>query len=142
MQASVIPVRTDDAKWQKYKFTENTACHVVSDPKEEYGKIVLDHTFFINVDNNALKTEMKYAKQDARLLEAKFKYGNVLLGLALLHAGDPSDNDYDDDESQSVQDQIRQVSDAVAPVLLPMIDQLSGLNESELEELGILGEDE
>lgn len=139
---SVIPVRTDDDKWQKYKFTENTSCHVVSDPKEEYGKTVLDHTFFINVDNNALKTEMKYSRQDARLLEAKFKYGNVLLGLALLHADDPSDNDYDDDESQSVQDQIRQVSDAVAPVLLPMIDQLSGLNESELEELGILGEDE
>ena len=139
---SVIPVRTDDDKWQKYKFNENTACHVVSDPKEEYGKTVLDHTFFINVDNNALKTEMKYSKQDARLLEAKFKYGNVLLGLALLHAGDQSDNDYDDDESQPVQDQIRQVSDAVAPVLLPMIDQLSGLNESELEELGILGEDE
>ena len=100
------------------------------------------------MDNNSLKTEMKYSKQDPRLLEAKFKYGNVLIGLAMLHQADNNigfknrmGNNEDDQQANPVQDQIRQVSEAVAPVLLPMIDQLAGLNEDDIEEFSAIGED-
>lgn len=152
----VISVRENDEHWQKYGFSPSTACHVISDPVIVEGKERLEHTFYINVDNASLKTEMKYTKQDARLLEAKFKYGNVLLGLAMLHDaektgkvqgnGDASSDDrgtdgLSDHNDDSVQDTIRKVSAAVAPVLLPIIDQLSGLSEEHLEELSTSGED-
>lgn len=147
----VIPVREDDVHWRKHKFTPETACHVISDPIEVDGQRREKHTFYINVDNVALKTEMKYSKQDARLLEAKFKYGNVLLGVAMLHAEDsmtsgetalgPSGREAAENGRESIQDQIRRMSTAVAPVLLPMIDQLAGLNEEDLEELSMAGED-
>jgi hypothetical protein len=143
----VEPVRLNDKYWEKYNFTMDTACHVISDPIEVDGKPQLEHVFYINVDNNSLGTEMKYSKQDPRLLEAKFKYGNVLLGLAMLHEDDNNgannklSNDNRDKQSISIQDQIRQVSKAVAPVLLPMIDQLAGLNENDVEGFSEIGED-
>jgi hypothetical protein len=142
----VETVRLNDKYWEKYDFTMDTACHVISDPIEVDGKPQLEHVFYINMDNNSLGTEMKYSKQDPRLLEAKFKYGNVLLGLAMLHedANNGSNNklskDDRDRQSVSIQDQIRKVSEAVAPVLLPMIDQLAGLNENDIEELSMIGD--
>lgn len=143
----VIPVKENDEHWSKHKFTPEVACHVISDLVEDGGKQRLEHTFYINVSNTALLTEMKYSKQDSRLLEAKFKYGNVLLGLAILHSENGSGEAKEveegkEEDGQQVQDRIRQVSTAVAPVLLPMIDQLSGLNEDDLEVLGELGDDD
>jgi len=145
----IVSVKTDDSLWQKYKFTPETACHVIADQIEGDGENQIAHTFYINVDNASLLTEMKYSKQDARLLLAKFKYGNVLLGLAMLHAdradGETTRNGNDSSTESmptlNVYDQIRSVSAATAPVLIPMIDQLSGLDESELGEQGIIGED-
>lgn len=143
----VIPVRENDDCWRKHKFTPEVACHVISDPVPGEGTPhLVEHTFYINVDNTSLKTEMKYSKQDPRLLEAKFKYGNVLLGLAMLHQANGNGNirasNEEGGDGPSVQDRIRHVSSAVAPVLLPMIDQLSGLNEDDLEVLGVIGDDE
>lgn len=144
----VEPVRQDDRYWEKYGFTIDTGCHVISDLIEVDGKEQIEHVFYINMDNNSLRTEMKYSKQDPRLFEAKFKYGNVLLGLAMLHQADDDvevnsseSNDDGDKQADTVQDQIRKVSKAVAPVLLPMIDQLAGLDEDDIEVFSATGED-
>jgi hypothetical protein len=146
----VIPVRENDQHWLKYDFTSRTACHVISDPVEVDGKTRLDHTFYINLDNLSLRTEMKYDNKDKRLLEAKFKYANVLLGLAILHEAEngrlmnASTGGADDGEKAETMDPpaiIRGISEAVAPVLIPLIDQLSGLSAEELEELSTVGDD-
>ena len=144
----VEPVRQDDKYWGKYGFTLDTGCHVISDAIEVDGKEQIEHVFYINMDNNSLRTEMKYSKQDPRLLEAKFKYGNVLLGLAMLHQADNDEvnskasDGIENQQTVTIHDQIRQVSKAVAPVLLPMIDQLAGLNEDDIGTFGMIGEDE
>lgn len=142
-----IPVKENDKHWIRHKFTPDTACHVESDPVEENGKVVEDHTFYINIDNNALKTEMKYSKQDPRLLEAKFKYANVLIGMAMLHddarRNGSAKNEQGEEESENgrVQDKIRAVTQALAPVMIPIIEQLSGLTEDQLEETSTIGDD-
>ena len=141
----VIPVHENDKNWVKYKFEGNTASHVISDPIEIDGKQHLEHIFYINIDNTSLLTEMKYSKQDARLLVAKFKYGNVLLGLAMLHEEEQGNkgkgNETAENENEiSIQDNIRRTTTAVAPVLLPMIDQLSGLREDDMEAFGDIGD--
>ena len=143
----VIPVREGDEHWHRHKFDAGTACHVETDPvTQEDGKSVDQHVFYINCDNASLKTEMKYSKrQNPRLLEAKFKYGNVLLALAMLHEdGKAGDSDTvnssiseESDGQPTIQERIRAYSSAVAPVLLPMIEQLSGLHEDELEDLEV-----
>ena len=130
----MIRVRTDDEMWVKHHFTPDTACHVISDPIDVDGKQELEHTFYINVHNKSLLTEMKHTKQDVSLMEAKFTYANVLFGLAMILDDDQRrKNSKAGDDDVSVQDEIRRMTQAVAPVVLPMIDQLSGLNESELE---------
>ena len=149
-----ILVHENDENWHRHHFTADTACHVISEPVEINGKTMVDHTFYINADNASLKTEMKYSKQDARLLEAKFKYANVLLGLAMLHdaaktgtlrgdlrKSDAANSSGDENGREAVVDTIRRVSAALAPVLLPTIDQLSGLTEESLEEVSASGED-
>ena len=138
---NVITVRSGDEHWERHHFTPDTACHVQTDPvTDEDGKETEEHTFYVNLDNNSLQTEMKYAKQDIRLIEAKFKYANVLLGLAMLHDDEKTRNGEDiKPDDVIVQDKIRVISEAVAPVILPMIDQLSGLDESEFDEIEALG---
>lgn len=145
----VIPVRKGDSRWEKFNFDDYTSTHVISEPVEENGKETVKRTFYINIDNAALQTEMKSSKQDARLLEAKFKYGNVLFGLAILHdreakngstkesssSGQRNANGSGLDNDRSPDDQVRSVTAAVAPVILPMIDQLSGLEEEDLADL-------
>jgi len=149
---NIIPVKESDEFWNRYKFTTHTACHVITDSDEVDGKTQLTHTFYINEDNLALKTEMKYSKQNSGLLWAKFKYANVLIGLAMLHADDfdnqpdsthkKTNSDYEkQNEQETVEDRIRHASSALAPILIPMIDQLSGLNEEEMETLSTIGED-
>jgi hypothetical protein len=140
----VIAVKEGDGHWVKHHFTADTACHVISDPIE--GTSQLEHTFYINVDNISLKTEMKYGKQDPRLLEAKFKYANVLLGLAILHDFQKRDQRApatggEAEDEEAPEDLIRRATAAVAPVILPVIDQLSGLSEEALEEISARGED-
>ena len=151
---TVITVREGDERWQKHEFTTETACLVISEPLDVGGEEQLEHTFYVNVDNNSLKTEMKYSGKDSRLLEAKFKYGVVLLGVAMLHeeyggngkpseAGNSSDGSEDTSGSVvTVQDKIYAFTKAAAPVLLPIIDQLSGLTEEDFEETSEIGDDE
>jgi len=138
----VVPVREGDNNWQRHEFDSGTACHVISDTIPANGKDTIEHTFYINLSNTCLVTEMKYQKVDHRILEAKFKYGNVLLGLAMLHDDENNKENRNGQEKETdVWDEIRRVTSAVSPVLLPMIDQLSGLSEDELEDFGMMGGD-
>jgi len=140
----IVSVREGDSAWLTHKFTASTACVVVSDLIEEN----VEYSFYINLDNDALRTELKYSKQNVQLLEGKFKYGNVLLGLALLEAsrksqkvgGDAERSETDGESEASVEDLIRRLTEAAAPVLIPMIDTLGGLTESDLAEFSEIGD--
>ena len=98
------------------------------------------YDFYINMDNLYLNAELKSGGQDAEIIRARFMYGMVLLGLALLQQeaqGKPdkqATQETEEDENEeggNIEDRVEQFSKAVAPVLLPMIDALGGL---ELEE--------
>ncbi|NOX51988.1 MAG: hypothetical protein GXP16_15840 [Gammaproteobacteria bacterium] len=141
----IISVREGDEIWVRRKFTPATACEVETDevPSEDSDP-GQKHVFYINVDNRALQTEMKYSKQDPRLLEAKFKYGNVLVGLAMLHEAEEQNKGngknpetresiFFQENGNSPEDYVRDFTEAIAPVLIPMIDQLSGLDESDMD---------
>jgi hypothetical protein len=119
------------------RFDKHTALRVRhAGSSEEYGgdgngKDVYD--FFLNVDNICLKTESKSSGIDADLLQARFMYGMVLLGLGLLHqeslmAEDRSDDERDVPNGANIEDKVEEFTRAVAPVLLPMIDYLGSLD--------------
>lgn len=142
--------KVKEPDWENEGFNEFSATKVIADVETHDGKETTIYTFCINVDNKYLKTEMKDSKDDASLVEAKFVYGNVLIGLALLRdsraKADNSESDLDEgslesnNSEQSVYTSIEKTSKALAPFLIPMIDSLGGLSDSDVASLGEIGD--
>jgi len=121
---NVFEVRRDE--WKKHKFDERSALRVV-DAGEETG-----HDFYINMDNIYLRMEIKEnSKIEPKLLEARFKYGMVLLGISLLDFDNKSKKDkketLQENDSISIYEKIAMFSKAISPTLLPMIVSLGEL---------------
>ncbi|MBM3982078.1 MAG: hypothetical protein FJ304_17805 [Planctomycetes bacterium] len=98
------------------------------------------YDFYINMDNIYLNSELKPSKADPKLLRARFTYGMVLLGLALVQqdeaekarAKKDGEEAGVDEALANVECRVAEFTQAVAPVLLPMIDSLGDLNEEEV----------
>jgi len=121
---TVIRVRKDE--WEEYKFKQDSAL-LVKDAAEE------GYVFFINMDNVYLQTEIKgSAKIDPKLLEARFEYGMVLLGISLLDFEEKRKKDdglVQKNDEMSIYDRISFFTKAISPTLLPMISSLGQLVE-------------
>ena len=113
-------------EWDKYKFDDKSALKVLYAGEQE------GYDFFINMDNIYLQMEIKEnVKIDPKLLEARFKYGLVLLGISLLDFDNKSKKSPktspEKEEHPSIEDKIFWFSRAISPTLLPMIASLGDL---------------
>jgi hypothetical protein len=107
------------------------------------------YTFYVNIDNIFLQTEMKGAVSDVATMKAKFVYGNVLVGLALIHddrnrqngsnGHDRSDPTNDD---ETIAARVDRTTRAMGPFLVPMIDYLGALSTDDIAGLARVGDDE
>ncbi|KMP11132.1 hypothetical protein UR09_04300 [Candidatus Nitromaritima sp. SCGC AAA799-A02] len=97
------------------------------------------YDFFVNMDNIYLQKEMKYSRQDEKLLKARFKTGLVLIGLSLLHnekniskflKGQSDHSDTNEDEI-SIEKLVGAICDATAMILLPSIETLGSTEDLE-----------
>ncbi|OQX50388.1 hypothetical protein B5M47_03815 [candidate division CPR3 bacterium 4484_211] len=120
---NIIEVRREE--WEKYNFKEDDALRVKDTGEGGYD-------FYVNMDNAYLKTEIKgNVKVDPRLLEARFKYGIVLVGISLLEFFEKRNKkEGDGNDLSSTYDKIANFTKGLSPVLLPMI---SSLGELELQ---------
>jgi len=103
--------------------------HALESEESEDGKEIYD--FYINMDNIYLVNEQKSSKREADVLEACFLYGMVLVGIALVHEDlefeakkDEKGNDDEDECKINVEDKVESFTKAIAPILLPMIENL------------------
>jgi hypothetical protein len=150
---NIIEVREDE--WGKHRFDRHTALKIKdagdSDQSGSNDDSVTRYDFFINVDNLYLKTEMKAAKADVPLLKARFTYGMVLVGLGLLQQRITTDatqngkekserDDEEDRASGGIEERVEQVTTALAPIILPMIESLGGIDIAEAETATASGE--
>jgi len=123
---NIIELRKTDENWANHFKSDEDSLAV-----KETGEGGYD--FYINMDNLYLQTEIKNnQKTDAKLLEARFNYGTVLLGISILNYYEKNEKDCSrrDNNESSIYDQIFTMSKALSPVLLPMI---SSLGELELD---------
>lgn len=123
---NMIEVRRD--KWQGngYSFDKKSALAVV------YAGEEIGYNFFINMDNVYLQMEIKgNTKINPKLLEARFKYGMVLLGISLLDFEEKRKEEErvvtQENDNISIFEKISQFSKAISPTLLPMITSLGDL---------------
>ncbi len=150
---NVILVEEKDWENQSPPFDKHTALRIrnagSSEEGEEDSSSSIVYDFYINMDNVYLKSELKSAKTEPELVRAQFKYGMVLLGLAMLQQ-DIEDHRQDDDsenecESEngngaSIEKNVEAFSRAVAPVVIPMINSLGSLSVEDEPVLGASGE--
>jgi hypothetical protein len=133
--------KVHEAEWETHKFTKLSALKVQNAGTAE-GDDVSTQTwdFYVNVDNQWLKTEQKRSKTAPALLEARFMYALVLIGLALIqadrtkHVPDPTAEEPDaptEKRESNIEKQILRVTSAIAPILLPMLDLLPDLDDGE-----------
>ncbi len=141
----VIEVLRGSAYWQEHDFDDHTGCKVIEDPVDDDPDGASKLTFYVNVDNLFLRTDMKGRNADAALKKAKFVYGNVLVGLALLHDSKTAANSFSDTDNGvevDVTDVVAKTTRALSPFLIPMIDNLGALTSDDVFGLSEIGDEE
>lgn len=111
-------------KWQEHSFDEESALEVINNGEDDYD-------FFVNMDNKFLLTEKKNTSLDFKLLDSRFKYGFVLIGLALLNYDKTKSENGSDEETEDIYSKIKSTTRAIGPFLLPMISELGDLEIGE-----------
>lgn len=136
--------RVHRLEWGKsfHTFTDLDCLWVVRTPAED-NRDMLD--FYVNVDNKYLRNALKSAgpkNGSPRLIETRFVYANVLIGMAMLNAAKsrrPVESNEEDGEgsADSTEDRIASVTTALAPIIVPMVDVLAKLSiDDVLESVG------
>jgi hypothetical protein len=90
------------------------------------------YDFYVNIDNIYLKTEQKRGKEDSQILSAKFIYALVLLGLSIINY-DIQVIENDKENQEPLENKVEKFSLAVAPVLIPIINELGSLELDEIQ---------
>jgi hypothetical protein len=107
---------------------------LLEEPADD-GSNSMKYTFYMNDDNIALQTELKATKLHPALVKKQFEIGAVLVGLALIYDQQQKSgkNDHDESADSEVQlgPQVKAMTRALAPVLLPMIQALGDLTEED-----------
>jgi hypothetical protein len=97
------------------------------------------YDFKMNMDNLFLKSELKVGGDEVEMIRARWKYGLVLIGLALLQEENErksqTENENtgpgDENDEESIENRVERFTRAIAPVLLPMIHSLGSLEVDE-----------
>lgn len=138
-QGMAIPntVPVYESEWDKHGFDKNSALKAEWHPGDD-GEQNGAHTYYINMDNIHLKTELKATKDDPEIIKARWQFGMVLVGVALLNAGGVSGNPIEttqttpDDDIPTPEEEVFKATEAIAPVLLPLIEHLGALSREDV----------
>ena len=132
------PILVHEPEWDQHGFDRNSALKAVYDPSDDQDVSNGYHTYYINMDNIYLNTELKATKENPDIVKARWQYGMVLIGLALLR-NDKSPEVFGDngqaserDDSESPENVVYNATAAIAPVFLPLIEHLGGLSDEDV----------
>ncbi|MFN8310886.1 MAG: hypothetical protein U0T73_13070 [Chitinophagales bacterium] len=126
---NIIEVSRDNRtghSWEEQGFNEESALIVKGSEQDGYD-------FFVNIDNIHLLSEIKPAKTtDIQVLQAKYKFGLVLVGLSILNDDNKKPKEEEQDENNNIFTIVARLSKAISPVIIPMIDTLGALETQDL----------
>jgi hypothetical protein len=112
-------------------FDKFTAMRIKHQPGTDEGAAVFD--YFINMNNVFIDQATKERPKRVREIRNRYKFGMTLLTLALVRHDlearkreHPAEADEDEKpQRQDVHDMVAEVTSAIAPFLLPLVDSLS-----------------
>ena len=126
------------AEWEDRQMDAYSALRAVdagtSDGSDPESGSLGTYDFFLNMDNRFLKSEIESSKADPAVLKAQYEYGMALIGMgAVKYALDVEKSTPEGEEPAiTPQDVVMYASDAVAPMLLPMLNALGDLTAADL----------
>ena len=121
-----IPVYQSD--WDKHAFDKYSALKVVHEgDSDEEG----EYTYYINMDNVYLQTELKATSENPEIVKAKWQYSLMIVGMALLRGHASEDKEAEDEDDASPGERVFNTTAILAPVLLPIIESLGGLSQED-----------
>ncbi len=123
---NIIEVR--EGEWEKHGFNREDALKVADAGESGYD-------FYINMDNVHLQTEKKPSSVvELSILDARYKYGMVLLGIAMLQeAKKPQESSAQPDNIENdIFKRIKDTTRIISPILLPIINGLGSLQPDEV----------
>lgn len=135
-------VKVYEKDWGKRGFNKYSALKVVRNASDTDSDNI-QYDFYVNMNNVYLGSELKRNLVNAEVVNARFMYGLVLLGLGMLDKARRDNRDKhagDDQEKGNIDDLIYDFTMAAAPVLLPMIEALGGLDPDSLNSSSFAGE--
>ena len=125
------PIPVYESNWSLHEFDRDTAMRIKQPPEAEEGEDRYD--FYINMDNVHLQSALKARPKLAGGMKLRYSIGMTLVALALLHQeqlrSKRATSEDMPDERVDVRDRVAQVTCALAPFLLPMIESVSELDE-------------
>lgn len=139
---------------RKRKFDQYSALEIVqeeaSDAETPGNDGVAVYSFWVNMDNIYFKSECKSSKEDTEILKARWIYGLVLIGMALIQADAKAEKEAESDkqkseveeEAMTLEEQVFQTSAALSPVLLPLVESLGSLTEEQAAIGSQVGDDD
>lgn len=136
-----------ESEWEKrkHKFNQYSALEILqeraADIEAPDNGDTAEYSFWVNMDNIYLKTEMKASKTEPAIIKARFQYGLVLVGMALIQSDAKAEKlksdiesakQADNGEVMTIEEQVFRISEAIAPILLPMVESLGTLTEEKI----------
>ncbi len=113
-------------------FDENTAIAIKDKGHSENDYNANGYDWYINVDNKYLIHEIKNNPEEADILKAQFIYSMVLSGISMLFTESNRRNnskDVPDIEGVTFEEKLSEYGKSIAPVMLPMINELSKIKD-------------
>ena len=130
------PVLVYKDQWENHSFDKYSAVRVIYEPAEGQ-EAEGAYSYYINMDNVYLLSELKISGEEPEIVKKKWQFGMVLIALALLREserGSPFNGSgpHAVDDDLSPEQRVSEITAALSPILLPLIDHLGALTEDEL----------
>ena len=122
-----IPTLVYEPDWSLHNFDKYSALKVEYYPETDE-KGVDSYEYFLNMDNIYLKTELKGTKEDMEIVKSRWQFGMILVGIALLNQANQKP---ESDDAPTPEEDVREITTAIAPILLPMIEHLGALSDTD-----------
>lgn len=138
---------------RKHPFDRYSALEIVQDDAvdgdaEDNGG-TSQYSFYINMDNIHYKSAAKASKQNVGIIKTQWTGGLTLLGIALIqsqskirHPENVINESGDDEGTVSFEEHVFDITSAIAPVLLPLIESLGSITEDQVDEATSYAADE
>ena len=122
---NIVRVRTKD--WSSHEFDKLSALRVIDEGVADQtdDSESAHYTFYLNVDNQYLGIELKQRSGDPGLMQKRWEYGLILIGLGLIHEW--KTNPPDDENGESLNHFVSRCSRALAPVVMPLVESISAI---------------